>query len=100
MDSRESRRGGNDGVDSRMSLGSGFAYLMNSVARGDGAVAPAAPLTRYYLESGTPPGRFIGAGLAGLDGGQGIAQGTVVSEEALWRMLGLMVDPVTGQSLG
>jgi hypothetical protein len=64
-----------------MCLGWGFVYLMNSVARGDGAVAASAPLTRYYLESGTPPGRFIGAGLAGLDGGHGVAQGTVVARK-------------------
>jgi len=67
----------------RMSLGSGFAYLMNSVARGDGAIAASSPLTRYYAESGTPPGRFLGSGLAGLDGGRGVPAGTVVSEEAL-----------------
>src|SRR3954447_10442289 len=84
----------------RMSLGSGFAYLMNSVARGDGAVAASSPVTRYYAESGTPPGRFLGAGLAGLDAGRGVPVGTVVSEEALWRMLGMMADPVTGEPLG
>jgi hypothetical protein len=84
----------------RMSLGSGFVYLMNSVARGDGAVAGSSPLTRYYAESGTPPGRFLGSGLAGLDGGRGIPAGSLVSEEALWRMLGMMADPVTGEPLG
>jgi len=84
----------------RMSLGSGFAYLMNSVARGDAAIATSSPLTRYYAESGTPPGRFVGSGLAGLDRGRGLPAGTVVSEEALWRMLGMMADPVTGLPLG
>jgi len=64
----------------RMSLGSGFAYLMNSVARGDGAVAGSSPLTLYYKESGTPPGRFLGSGLAGLDGGRVVPAGQVVSE--------------------
>ena len=87
----------------RMSLGSGFAYLMNSVARGDGAVPGSAPLTRYYLESGTPPGQFIGAGLAGLNGGQGIAQGTEVSEEALrgfYRACDVFVAPSRFESFG
>ena len=64
-----------------MHMGSGFAYLMNSVARGDGAAAGSSPLTRYYLESGTPPGRFLGAGLVGFDGGRGIPPGTVVQRE-------------------
>ena len=45
----------------RMSLGSGYRYLMDSVARGDGAGHASSPLTRYYAESGTPPGRFLGA---------------------------------------
>lgn len=84
----------------RMSLGSGFEYLMNSVARGDGATASSSPLTRYYLESGTPPGRFLGAGLVGLNNGAGVAVGSAVSEQALWRMLGIMADPVTGDPLG
>jgi len=52
-----------------------------SVARGDGAAAGSSPLTRYYLESGTPPGRFLGAGLVGFDGGRGIPPGTVVQRE-------------------
>ena len=83
----------------RMSLGAGFAYLMNSVARGDGAVAASSPLTRYYAESGTPRGRFLGAGLAGLDRG-GASSVTTEPAETLWRMLGMMADPVTGEPLG
>jgi hypothetical protein len=41
----------------RMTLGSGYKYLMNSVAQSDGASQHASALTRYYAESGTPPGR-------------------------------------------
>jgi hypothetical protein len=59
-----------------MSLGSGYRYLMESVAAGDGAVGHrsdrSSNLTRYYAESGTPPGVFMGAGLAALDEGRGI----------------------------
>ncbi len=84
----------------RMSLGAGFEYLMSSVARGDGAVPSSQALTRYYLESGTPPGRFLGAGLAGLADGAGLIPGIEVSEEALWWLLGMMSDPVTGRPLG
>lgn len=83
----------------RMSLGSGFGYLMSSVARGDGA-APTTALTRYYLESGTPPGRWLGSGLSGLHNGKGLAVGSVVTEEGLWRLLGMLADPVTGEPLG
>jgi conjugative relaxase-like TrwC/TraI family protein len=79
-----------------MALGSGFRYLMNSVAAGDGRPSDGTPLTRYYAESGTPPGVFVGGGLARL----GLESGDTVSEQHLWRMLGVMADPVTGEPLG
>ncbi len=84
----------------RMSLGSGFEYLMSSVARGDGAVTASSPLSGYYAESGTPPGWWLGAGLAGLDSGRGIRPGSPVSEEQLWRLLGMLQDPAAGAPLG
>ena len=83
----------------RMTLGAGYRYLMSSVARGDVARG-ASGLTAYYAATGTPPGWFLGSGLAGLDGGRGIPEGTQVSEEHLWRMLGMLQDPVTGAQLG
>lgn len=83
----------------RMTLGAGYRYLMSSVARMDEA-GPAAGLTAYYAAEGTPSGRFLGAGLAGLADGAGVQRGTVVTEEQLWRMLGMLQDPVTGQPLG
>ena len=52
----------------RMTLGAGYRYLMSSVARIDEATR-ASGLTAYYVATGTPPGWFLGAGLAGLDGG-------------------------------
>ena len=84
----------------RMSLGAGYRYLMSSVARGDGDSRAVSALTRYYAESGTPPGRFAGAGLAGLADGAGVERGSVVGEGALQRMLGALQDPVTGRYLG
>jgi len=84
----------------RMSLGAGYRYLMSSVARADGDGSAASALTRYYAESGTPPGRFLGVGLAGLADGTRLAAGAMVTEEQLWRMLGMLQDPVTGEQLG
>ena len=84
----------------RMSLGAGYRYLMSSVARGDGDGRVVLALTRYYAESGTPPGRFAGAGLSGLADGTGVERGSVVGEKALQRMLGALQDPVTGRYLG
>ena len=59
---REASRGLAKGLDRdvislrRMTLGSGYRYLMESVAVGDGAVGASSDLTRYYAESGTPNG--------------------------------------------
>jgi conjugative relaxase-like TrwC/TraI family protein len=83
----------------RMTLGAGYAYLMSSVARADEARGVSG-LSAYYAATGTPPGRFLGAGLAGLGVGVGITPGSPVSEEQLWRMLGMLQDPLTGQPLG
>ncbi len=84
----------------RMSLGSGYRYLMESVAVGDGAPGGSSNLTRYYAESVTPPGVFLGAGLAGLDGGRGVAVGSQVTEQQLLNLLGMCADPITGEPLG
>jgi conjugative relaxase-like TrwC/TraI family protein len=70
------------------------------VAAGDGAGGGAGTLARYYASSGTPPGVFMGAGLAGLDGGRGVTPGTQVTEEHLERMFGACADPVSGEPVG
>ena len=57
-------------------------------------------LTRYYATSGTPPGVFLGAGLAGLDDGHGVEHGSQVTEQHLFNLLGMCADPITGQPLG
>ena len=84
----------------RMTLGSGYRYLMESVAVGDGAPGQSSNLTRYYAESGTPPGVFLGTGLAGLDDGRGVEHGSAVTEEHLFNLLGMCADPITGKPLG
>jgi len=84
----------------RMTLGSGYRYLMESVAAGDGVRPQSISLGDYYAASGTPPGVFLGAGLTGLDGGAGIEIGSEVSEKHLFNLLGMCADPITGQPLG
>jgi hypothetical protein len=83
-----------------MSLGAGFRCLTSSVAVGDDAPGKSNNLTRYYAESGTPPSVFLGSGLACLADGQGVEKGSVVTEQHLYRMLGLCAGPVTGEPLG
>ncbi|WP_423784779.1 relaxase domain-containing protein, partial [Euzebya pacifica] len=63
----------------RMSAGHGYRYLLNSVAQADaGRAGPMA----YYSSPGTPPGRWVGSGVAALAGGE-LAVGDRVSEEQL-----------------
>lgn len=82
-----------------MSAGDGYAYLLASVAAGDGHRSMTTPLIRYYTEKGTPPGRWLGDGLAGFGHGD-LTSGATVTEEQLRRLLGQGRDPITGAPLG
>jgi len=82
-----------------MSAGDGYKYLLRTVAAGDGKRLLSTPLTRYYTEEGTPPGRWMGDGLRGLGGGLVVA-GDLVMEEQLHLLIGLGRDPGTGEPLG
>jgi conjugative relaxase-like TrwC/TraI family protein len=82
-----------------MSAGDGYKYLLRTVAAGDGDRSLSTPLTRYYAEEGTPPGIWVGAGVAALGAGR-IAVGDPVSEAQLQLLIGMGRDPVTGVPLG
>ncbi len=84
----------------RLTLGSGYKYLTESIAVGDGPAPKETPLTRYYEATGTPPGVWMGAGLGGLDDGRGVRSGSQVTPEQLYNMLGVCVDPVSGEACG
>jgi conjugative relaxase-like TrwC/TraI family protein len=84
----------------RISLGGGYRYLIDSVAAGDGAAERTNSLARYYTESGTPPGVFLGSGLGDLDGGRGVEIGSSVTEHHLENMLAACADPISGQPVG
>lgn len=85
-----------------MSSGKGYEYLLKSVVVGDGDREMSSPLTRYYTESGCPPGTWVGTGLMSLDDGRSpaLAEGDTVTEEHLARLLGDGIHPVTGEKLG
>jgi conjugative relaxase-like TrwC/TraI family protein len=73
---------------------------MRSIAVGDGPLNhDTASLARYYTATGTPAGRFLGRGLAGLNDGEGVVEGTTVEDEHLRRMLHECADPITGKQL-
>jgi len=82
-----------------MYAGSGFRYLLGSVAAADGDRDPAIPLTRYYTAKGTPPGYWAGTGLAAFQE-PAIAEGATVTEQQLEMLIGHGVHPTTGVPLG
>ena len=57
-----------------MSAGDGYKYLLRTVVAADGDRPLSTPLTRYYMEAGTPPGRWLGDGVASL-----------VARQTLWQ---------------
>ena len=79
----------------RISLGGGFRYLMESVAVGDGAAGQSNDLAVTTASQATPPGVFLGAGLADLDSGRGVRAGSQVTEEHLANMLVACADPIS-----
>ncbi|XPP27947.1 MAG: MobF family relaxase [Leucobacter sp.] len=82
-----------------MSAGDGYKYLLRTVAAGDGDRMLSTPLTRYYAEEGSPPGRWFGSAVAALGGGA-IVVGDQVTETQLQLLVGRGRDPVTGAPLG
>jgi hypothetical protein len=72
----------------------------NDGTAGDGGAEQSSGLTRYSTVSGTPPGLFLGAGLANLGDGECVERGSQVDEEHMYRMLGECVDLLNGRPVG
>lgn len=83
---------------SKMSAGKGYEYFLRTVAADDGDRSLSTPLTRYYTVNGTPPGRWMGSGIASLE--SPLKVGDEVTEEQLRLLIGEAKHPVTGQDLG
>src|SRR5271155_4859487 len=84
-----------------MSAGDGYRYLLASVAAGDGHRSLRTPLIDYYTQTGTPPGYWLGAGLAGLGTHEGpVAARATNRQEHLKRQRGQGRDPITGAPRG
>jgi conjugative relaxase-like TrwC/TraI family protein len=85
----------------KLTAGDGYAYLTRHVAAGDAGLQAGASLTAYYEQTGNPPGRWYGAGLAGLgDASRHLRPGDVVSEAAMTAVFRDGVDPLTDDGLG
>jgi|TARA_R100000365_G_C2731016_1_gene61291 hypothetical protein len=68
----------------KMSAGHGYKYPLKTVVVGDGERDLSTPLTRYYAETGTPPGRWIGSGVADL----GLKEDSEVTQAQLELLIG------------
>ncbi|GAA3607812.1 hypothetical protein GCM10022199_09490 [Marihabitans asiaticum] len=82
-----------------MSAGDGYKYLLRTAAAVDGDRELSTPLTRYRAKVGTPPGQWLGSGIASLGKGR-LAVGDRVSEAQLQLLMGIGRDPISGDPLG
>jgi conjugative relaxase-like TrwC/TraI family protein len=80
----------------RLAQGGYWKYLTDGVAESASAPEQGSALTAYYAATGTPPGRWTGAGLAAL----GLAEGDLVTDEQLSHMLDEVAHPLTGEPVG
>lgn len=83
----------------KIHAGRGYDYLLKSVVRGDANMGDPNPVTRYYTEEGTPPGRWMGSALHAFGTGE-IRRGDTVTSQQLQLLIGTGLDPVTGEQLG
>lgn len=83
----------------KINAGRGYDYLLKSVVRGDSNMEDPNPVTRYYSEKGTPPGRWMGSGVHAF-GEAEIKPGDVVTAQQLTLLIGMGRDPVSGRQLG
>ncbi|MGH8891021.1 MAG: MobF family relaxase, partial [Acidothermaceae bacterium] len=82
----------------KLSAGGGVDYLLRHTCCGDVERAADTPLSAYYTASGYPPGRWAGAGLAGLHDGHGITG--LVDEAGMDRLFSLGRDAANAAALG
>ena len=85
----------------KLVAGDGYRYLTRQVAAGDTGLSATEPLVAYYEATGTPPGRWAGAGLKGLgDERSRLRPGAIVTEPAMAAVFRDGHDPLTHEPLG
>lgn len=78
--------------------GSGYQYLLRSVATNDAYSEivdgddPFTALSQYYQAKGTPPGRWLGSGLAGFHS-EMITTGAMITAEQMANLYGIGLHP-------
>ncbi|GAA1718413.1 MobF family relaxase [Dietzia cercidiphylli] len=77
--------------------GTGYQYLLRSVATND-ADPEGKSLSDYYAAKGTPPGRWIGSGLTGLNS-EATTSGATVTESQMAALYGEGLHPDTDEKM-
>ena len=78
----------------KLTAGSGYDYLTRQVAALDATHKGHVGLADYYTAKGESPGRWAGAGMAGIDG---LAAGDVVTAEQMQNLFGLGLHPLAAE---
>ncbi|GIL37577.1 MobF family relaxase [Phycicoccus sp. DTK01] len=78
----------------KLTAGTGYTYLTRQVAAHDRAPTARASLASYYTERGETPGRWVGSGLAGIDG---LQVGDEVTEEQMRALFGAGLHPLAAE---
>jgi DNA primase catalytic core len=78
----------------RITAGSGYDYLTRQVAAMDSTEKGHAGLASYYTEKGEVPGRWVGSGMAGIDG---LNAGDLVTAEQMLALFGSGHHPLAEQ---
>ncbi len=78
----------------RITAGSGYDYLTRQVAAMDSTEKGHAGLASYYTEKGEVPGRWVGSGMAGIDG---LNAGDLVTAEQMQALFGSGHHPLAGE---
>ena len=78
----------------RITAGSGYDYLTRQVAAMDSTEKGHTGLASYYTEKGEVPGRWIGSGMAGIDG---LNAGDLVTAEQMQALFGSGHHPLADE---
>lgn len=77
----------------KLTAGSGYDYLTRQVAAQDTTELGGATLASYYTEKGEIPGRWIGSGMACIDG---LDEGDLVTQEQMQALFAYGLHPLAG----
>src|SRR5512139_239207 len=78
----------------KLTAGTGYTYLTRQVAAHDRTPGPRTSLASYYTEKGETPGRWVGSGMAGIDG---LNAGDEVTAAQMRALFGAGLHPLAQQ---